>query len=320
MNQETLRDRLYGCYVTIPTMFHDTPDLDVNLDATRQHVNFLIDGGIRTGTGVLLACGAAGDFSTLSFEERILIAEAVVDEAAGRVPVILGAQTTSTRELVALAKEAARVGAEYIQVSPPFYFPHTEGDFYEYILAASEAADIGLIIYNTFWTSPSVSMGMVERLVELPNGAGLKWSVPGGVFAGMEQIVAQFGDRVSVIDNNGSFVVTHILGARGIEVHTANYWPQWAVSFLHLLEAKQYDEAQREMMRVLLPFYKLWDEMRQFTAGDGYADKLLMELVGLPSSRCRPPTRDVRQQFRQQALEMLTEVGVPSTQEVSVSV
>ena len=317
MNQVTLRYRLYGCYVTIPTMFHDTPDLGVNLDATRQHVNFLIDGGIRTGTGVLLACGAAGDFSTLTFEERILIAEAVVEEAAGRVPVILGAQTTSTRELVKLAKEAERVGAEYIQVSPPFYFPHTEGDFYEYILAASEAADIGLIIYNTFWTSPSVSMGMVERLVELPNVAGLKWSVPGGVFAGMEQIVAQFGDRVSVIDNNGSFVVTHILGARGIEVHTANYWPQWAVSFLNLLAAKRNAAAQSEMMRVLLPIYKLWDDMRQFTAGDGYADKLLMELVGLPSSRCRPPTRDVREQCRQQALEMLTEVGVPSAQEVA---
>lgn len=311
MDRETLRDRLYGCYVTIPTMFHDDDGLSVNLDAMRQHVEFLIDGGIRTGTGVLLACGAAGDFSSMSFAERVAVAGTVVDSAAGRVPVILGAQTTSTRELVALAKAAEDVGAEYIQVSPPYYFAHTEGDFYEYVLAASEAADVGLIIYNTFWTSPSVSIGMVEKVVELPNVAGLKWAVPGGVPLGMDRIVSMFADRVSVVDNNGSFVMSHILGARSIEVHPANYWPQWAVSFLHLLEERRYVEAQLEVVRVLLPFYDLWLDMMQYTSGDGYADKLCMELVGLPSSRCRPPTRDVREQYREKARRMLLDIGTP---------
>ena len=130
MDQDTLRERLYGCYVTIPTMFNDDDEMSVNLDGIRQHVEFLIDGGIRTGTGVLLACGAAGDFSSMSFDERVTVAGVVVDQAAGRVPVILGAQTTSTRELIALARAAEDVGAEYIQVSPPYYFAHTEGDFY----------------------------------------------------------------------------------------------------------------------------------------------------------------------------------------------
>ena len=235
----------------------------------------------------------------------------VVDQAAGRVPVILGAQTTSTRELIALARAAEDVGAEYIQVSPPYYFAHTEGDFYEYILAASEVADVGLIVYNTFWTSPSVSIGMVEKLIDLPNVAGLKWAVPGGVPFGMDRIVSMFADKVSVVDNNGSFVMSHILGARSIEVHPANYWPQWAVGFLHLLEERQYVEAQNEVIRVLLPFYDLWVDMMQYTSGDGYADKLLMELVGLPSSRCRPPTRDVREAYRDKARQMLLDIGAP---------
>ena len=311
MDQQTLRDRLYGCYVTIPTMFNDDDELSVNLDGIRQHVEFLINGGIQTGTGVLLACGAAGDFSSMSFDERVTVAGTVVDQAAGRVPVILGAQTTSTRELIALARAAEDVGAEYIQVSPPFYFAHTEGDFYEYILAASEAADIGLIVYNTFWTSPSVSIGMVEKLVDLPNVAGLKWAVPGGIPFGMDRIVNMFADKVSVVDNNGSFVMSHILGARSIEVHPANYWPQWAVGFLHMLEERRYVEAQNEVIRVLLPFYDLWGDMMQYTSGDGYADKLLMELVGLPSSRCRPPTRDVREAYRDRARQMLLDIGAP---------
>ena len=51
---------------------------------------------------------------------------------------------------------------------------------------------MGLIVYNTFWTSPSVSIGMVEKLVDLPNVAGLKWAVPGGVPFGMDRIVSMF--------------------------------------------------------------------------------------------------------------------------------
>ena len=60
-----------------------------------------------------------------------------------------------------------------------------------------------------------------------------------------------------------------------------------------------------------LPFYALWQEMETYTSGDGYLDKLCMELVGLSSSRCRPPTRDVRERFREPARQMLLQCGVP---------
>ena len=74
MDQENLRGRLYGCYVTIPTMFRED-DLVVDLPAIQRHVDFLIDGGIKTGTGMILAGGAAGDFSTITFDERVAVAE-----------------------------------------------------------------------------------------------------------------------------------------------------------------------------------------------------------------------------------------------------
>ena len=61
-----------------------------------------------------------------------------------------------------------------------------------------------------------------------------------------------------------------------------------------------------------MPFYKLWVEIeKNYTSGDGYLDKLCMELIGLPSSRCRPPTRDVRERYRGEALEMMQATGVP---------
>jgi len=51
--------------------------------------------------------------------------------------------------------------------------------------------------------------------------------------------------------------------------------------------------------------------MEQYTSGDGYLDKLCMELVGLDSSRSRPPTRDVREPFRQKARQMLIDCDTP---------
>ncbi|MCI0645041.1 MAG: dihydrodipicolinate synthase family protein [Chloroflexi bacterium] len=310
MNKETARNRLCGCYVTIPTMFRDE-DLAVDLAAIRRHVRFLIEGGITTGTGVLLAGGAAGDFSTMTFEERVQVVEAVVEEANGRVPVVMGAQTTSTRELVEFARAAEWLGAEYIQVSPPYYFAHTEEDFYEHVVASAEAADVGLIIYNTFWTSYGISTEMVERLIAVPNVVGLKWSMPDKGNMEFEQIITRFADKFAIIDNQMRFVTSHMLGARGIEVHVCNYWPQWGVRLWHLLESHQYVEAQQELVKVAMPFLALWQEMEQYTSGDGYLDKLCMELVGLDSSRCRPPTRDVRQKYRERARQMLLQSGVP---------
>lgn len=299
-----------GCYVTVPTMFRDD-DLELDLPAIRRHVRFLRDGGINEETGVLLAGGAAGDFSTMTFSERVQVAETVIDAADGTVPVAMGAQTTSTRELVELARAAEQLGADYIQVSPPFYFGHTEQDFFEFVTAAAEAADVGIIVYNTYWTSTGVSTEMVERLAEIPNMIGLKWAVSDATRMTFEYVVSHFSDRLSIIDNQNRFLTSHILGARSIELHICNHWPQFGVRLWRLLEDQNYVAAQQEMIRVVLPFMQLWAEMEQYTNGDGYLDKLCMELIGLDSSRCRPPTRDVRDKFREKARQMLLQCETP---------
>ena len=258
MDNKQARQRLCGCYVTIPTLFNDE-DLGLNLSGIQRHVQFLLERGLREGNGVILSGGGAGDFSTMTVSERLQVAEAIVTAADGHVPVTVGAQTTNTRELQELARAAQDLGADYIQVSPPFYFSHTEDDFFEYICAASEAApNVGLIIYNTYWTSLGVSHGMVKRLLELPNVVGLKWSSPDSAFFGFERVVSQFADQVSIIDNQLRFVTSHMLGARGIEVHICNHWPEWGVEIWNMLEAKRYEEVQQEMLKVAMPFYLLW--------------------------------------------------------------
>ena len=316
MQTDVLKKKLEGCYVTVPTPFRDVEGLPVDEDALRTYVRFLLDGGLNAENAVFLAGGAAGDFSTMTFDERMRVAEIVVDVVDGRVPVAVGAQTTSTLELVRLAKTAQRLGADFIQVSCPFYFSHTEADFEEFVKAAAEATpEIGIIVYNTFWTTTNISFAMVERLAEIKNVVGLKWATPRTDAMEFESVTSRFSDRFTIIDNNLFFAFSPMpaLGARAFEVHLCNFWPQWGLKLIQDIGAGNYPEVARMLIEEAMPFYKLWvDIEREFTSGDGYLDKLCMELVGLPSSRCRPPTRDIRQRYRAQTLAMMRAIGTPN--------
>ena len=310
MDYSQLKKDLEGLYITIPTLFND-PDMTINEDGIRKHISFLRNNGINRQNAVLLAGGAAGDFSTMSFEERVRVA-GIVKQAAGDIPVAMGAQTTSTMELQRLAQAAEEIGASFIQVSCPFYFNHTQDDFYEHILAVSRSAKIGLIIYNTFWTSAEVSFGMVERLIEIPQVVGLKWATKRSVAMEFEDVVQTFSSKLTVIDNDLLFPISHMLGAKAFEVHLCNHWPEWGVKLLATLEAGDYKQVELDMIKEALPYYRLWKKIEQtYTVGDGFVDKLCMELIGLPSSRCRPPTRDIREQYREEARQMLIQCGTP---------
>ncbi len=309
MDRERTLARLKGCYIAIPTLFQDNADLDLNLPGIRRHVRFLLDGGVLEGNGVLLACGAAGDFSTLSVAERLQVAEAALEAAEGKVGVIVGAQATSLRDAIAIAKGAERLGATALQVSPPFYHPPTDADVYEYVQAITEAADIGIVLYTTHWMGYKVPLELIGRMTEWPHLVGLKWGAP--TTYEYQKGLRLFSDRLAVIDNQLLFVMTHMQGGSGINTHASNYWPEWGVRLWCLLEQKKYVEAQEEITKGLMPYYDLVIEVARETGGEGHLDKLCLELVGLDSSRCRPPTRDIRPKFLEKAREMLQQIGCP---------
>ncbi len=315
MNPESLKARLQGCYVTIPTPFKDGPGYPIDETALRGYVRFLLENGLKGEYATFLAGGAAGDFSTMTFEERRRVASIVIDEVDGQAPVAMGAQTTSTLELVRLAETAQDLGADFIQISCPFYFEHGEADFEEFVREGAAAApEVGIIVYNTFWTSTGLSFSLIERLSDVPNIVGLKWAAPRTDAMEFEDVTSHFSDRYTIIDNNLFFAYSSMpaLGARAFEAHLCNFWPEWGIRLVDEAAAGNYAELGRMMVEEAMPFYKLWVKIeREFTSGDGYLDKLCMELIGLPSSRCRPPTRDIREAYREETLAMMQAIGVP---------
>ena len=276
----------------------------------------MLGNGLNKENCTLLFGGAAGDFSAMSFDERQSLAKKGAEIVDGRVPIALGGQTTNTQELVKLVKIAKDYGYDFLQVSCPFYFKHTEEDFIEYIKTASIAAEggPGIILYNTFWTSTSVSNQLIERLKDLQNIVGLKWATPRTDAMEFEDVTSTYSGRFTIIDNNLFFPYSAMssLNAKAFEVHMCNFWPEWGAKLIKEVKNKNFEEIARMMVEEAMPFYKLWVEIEtNFTSGDGYLDKLCMELVGLPSSRCRPPTRDMRDQYREKTLQYMKKIKVP---------
>ncbi len=315
MDYEILKKKLEGCYVTVPTPFKDINNLPLNFNALKDYVEFLLGNGLDNKNCTLLFGGAAGDFSAMSFDERSSLAIEGSKIVNGRVPIALGGQTTNTQELEKLAIIAKDCGYDYLQVSCPFYFKHTEGDFIEYVRAASNAANgVGIILYNTFWTSTSVSNQLIEKIIDLPNIVGLKWATPRTDAMEFEDVTSTYSGRFTIIDNNLFFPYSAMkpLNATAFEVHMCNFWPEWGVKLINEVKNKNFEEIARMMVEEAMPFYKLWVEIEtNYTSGDGYLDKLCMELAGLPSSRCRPPTRDVRTKYRQRTIDYMKKIKVP---------
>src|SRR5262245_18419781 len=295
MDRRAVASQLSGIYLPLPTLFTD-PTLDVNLAGMRRHVRFLIDAGMRTGKAVLLAGGGAGEFSTLSTEERLRIAEAVISEAAGSVGVVVGVQHTDPREIVILCREAKRLGAVAVQIAPPFYEVPTADDVYEFLAGVAEAVDIPQVLYTTYWTGFHITFDLLDRLLEIPQLAAVKQTTPSD--RDYEKFVRCYARRTCLIDNQLEFVKTHMLSGQAINLHPANWHPAWALKCWNLLQDRTYLEAHQEMSRVVGACYDLYGEIGKMTGVEVHLDKLCLELIGLDSSRCRPPVCDTREHFR----------------------
>jgi 4-hydroxy-tetrahydrodipicolinate synthase len=144
---------------------------EVDVEALRRLVNDQIAGGID----VLVPCGTTGEAVTLTREEWTLVVRTVVEEARGRVPVVAGCGSNSTRttiENVRYAKELGVNGA--LVVTPPYNKPQQEGLFLHYSAVAREGG-IPIMLYNVPGrTSVDLQAETVARLAKVPGIVGIK--------------------------------------------------------------------------------------------------------------------------------------------------
>jgi 4-hydroxy-tetrahydrodipicolinate synthase len=134
-----------------------------------------VDWQIAEGTNGLVPVGTTGESPTLSHDEHKDVVEWCVDQAHGRVPVVAGAGSNSTKEAIDLAKHAEKAGAAAVLVVTPYYNKPTQDGLYAHYKAINDAIGIPILIYNIPGRSVvDMSVDTMKRLYELKNVAGVK--------------------------------------------------------------------------------------------------------------------------------------------------
>ncbi len=108
----------------------------------------LVSWQIEQGSSGLVPCGTTGESPTLSHDEHRRVTESCIDEVAGRVPVIAGCGSNSTREAIGLTEHAEEAGADAALIVTPYYNKPSQEGMYQHFKAINDATNIPIIIYN----------------------------------------------------------------------------------------------------------------------------------------------------------------------------
>jgi 4-hydroxy-tetrahydrodipicolinate synthase len=135
----------------------------------------LVDHLVAAGVQGLTPLGSTGEFAYLDAAQKRRVVEVVVEQAAGRVPVVAGVAATTTAEAVRQAKEWAAIGADGVLAIMEAYFPVPEAGVLAYFRAVADAADLPVVLYtNPNFQRSDLSLPSIEALSRHPRIGHIK--------------------------------------------------------------------------------------------------------------------------------------------------
>ncbi len=185
----------------------------------------LLDLHMEAGTAAIGAVGTTGESATLSVPEHCEVIKRCVAHVNGRIPIVAGTGSNSTREAVELTRAAADAGADACLLVTPYYNRPTQEGLYLHFKALAEAVPIPQILYNVPGrTAVDMVNDTVARLADLENIVGIKDAT--GDLARGRELIARCGDRIAVYSGDDATAMELILaGGKGNISVTANIAP-----------------------------------------------------------------------------------------------
>jgi 4-hydroxy-tetrahydrodipicolinate synthase len=228
-------------FVALVTCFNE--DETINYAATRAQVRRQVEAGNN-----IMCAGTNGDFSALTFEEKVRVTEEVVDEVGGRSRVIVNAGMPATFETVKLAREFDRIGVDGIAVITPFFIACTQDGLVRHFSTVADAVKTPVYLYDIpARTQNHIEPETARRLAGHGNIAGIKDS--GGAKETLEAYleVARQVDGFEVYSGPDHLVLWALQnGAAGCISGLGNAMPKVLAGILKSYNAGDIAEAERQ--------------------------------------------------------------------------
>lgn len=228
-------------------------DYDGSIDAPALH--HLVEWHIQSKTEALVIAGTTGESATLAPEEQAKAIAMVVKQAAGRVPVIAGAGTNSTRTTLIHAENAKQAGADACLLVTPYYNRPTQKGLYEHYKYVADKVDFPIILYNVPGrTACDLLPETVERLAQIRPIVGIKEAT--GQLARAQEIIERCGPDFDVYSGDDLTALDLLLhGAKGVISVTANIVPAHMQAMCSTALQKEREKAIK-INEMLVPLHR----------------------------------------------------------------
>jgi len=228
-----------GTGTALVTPFRTDGSLDEN--AVRSLVKRQIDAGIN----FLVPCGTTGESPTLTHAEHLRVVELTLEIAKGRVPVLGGAGGYNTSEVISLARELQKLGADGVLSVTPYYNKPTQEGLFQHFKAIASAINLPIILYSVQGrTGVNIEPSTVLRLSQIPNIVGIKEA--SGSISQMGAILNLVSKDFLVLSGDDALTLPLIsLGGRGLISVASNEIPAEMTRLVQSALSGDFAEARR---------------------------------------------------------------------------
>jgi len=287
-----------GCGTALVTPFRRDLSLD---EATLRK---LVRRQIQAGINFLVPCGTTGENPTLNRAEHLRVVEITLEEAKGKVPVLAGAGGYNTQEVVELAREVERLGADGILSVTPYYNKPTQEGLYQHFKAIADAIHIPIVIYSVQGrTGVNVEPATLARLAQIGNIVGVKEA--SGNIMQMANVIQQVPETFHVLSGDDAITLPLMaLGGRGIISVVSNEIPGEMTELARLCLAGDFAGA-RKVQRKYLPLMQ-----SLFIESNPMPVKCLLSIIGRIEESYRLPMVKVKPETRARLERAAADVGL----------
>lgn len=286
-----------GTFTVLITPFDNNNRFD------EARMRSFVDWQIEQGIHGLVPLGSTGEFLSMDDDEKNHVARTVIDQAAGRVPVLVGTGAESTEDAIRYSRQAEALGADGLMIIPPFYCNPTEDELFNHYKRIADAVSLPIMIYNNP-NAANIDMlpETVARLSTIDNVLYIKESTL--EVTRVRDIIRLCGDRLTVFGGVLGFE-SFVSGAKGWVAVGSNVMPAEFSALYNATVLEEDLDKAREIYNRILPVI-------DFVFGHRYVSgtKVLLDEMGLSVGVPRSPRLPSPVQDREWAREIVSSLGL----------
>ncbi|MAI78186.1 MAG: 4-hydroxy-tetrahydrodipicolinate synthase [Deltaproteobacteria bacterium] len=264
----------------------------------------LVERQIAAGANGVVPCGSTGESATLSHEEHRRVIDVVIEAAAGRIPVVPGTGSNSTKEAIDLTSHAREAGADGALLLSPYYNKPTQEGIHDHYAAIAQATGFPLIVYNIPGrTASNIHPKTLARLAELPEVVGVKEAC--GDVDQIAHVIAHCPESFRVLSGDDALTLPVLaLGGHGCISTTANLIPEQMVA---LYQAWREGDPQKALAlhQQMLPLFDVL-----FSETNPIPVKAALALMGEVDEEIRLPLTPMTEPNKAQLSAVMKEAGI----------